>query len=88
MPSPPNTRDQEPEVAPLVARLLDSGAEVEAVEATRQAARVTRREAAAAAFAAGISWRRIAELGRYGTAQAAQQDVTSKTSLNRRSTDR
>jgi hypothetical protein len=88
VPSPPNTRDQDPEVAPIVKQLATSGEKVEEVEEIRQSARATRRQLAAQAFEVGISWRRIAEYGRYGSAQAAQQDVTSKVSLTRRSTDR
>jgi len=45
------------------------------------------RRAAVEAFAAGISWRRIAEYAGYGSAQAAQQDVTSESALTRRSSD-
>jgi hypothetical protein len=72
----------------VVRRLKTLGDKVERVDEARQLARASRRQAAAEAFEAGISWRRIAEYGRYGTAQAAQQDVTNKTALRRRSTDR
>lgn len=87
MPSPPNTRHQDPDVAPLVRKLEASGKKVERADEARNLARATRRQIAAEAFEAGISWRRIAEYGRYGTAQAAQQDVTHQTMLGRRSTD-
>ncbi len=87
VPSPPNNRDLDPDVAPVVKRLKSAGEKVERVDEARQLARATRRQAAAEAFQAGISWRRIAEYGRFGTAQAAQQDVTNKTTLRRRSTD-
>jgi hypothetical protein len=87
MPSPRNTRDEDPDVAAVVKRLTTSGVKVERANEARQDARAYRRSAAAEAFASGISWRRIAELGHYGTAQAAQQDVTSNPLLNRRRGD-
>jgi hypothetical protein len=87
MPSPPNTRHEDPDVAPLVKRLEASGKKVARVDEERNVARATRRQIAAEAFEAGISWKRIAAYGGYGTAQAAQQDVTHKTMLGRRSTD-
>ena len=87
MPSPRNTRDEDPDVASIVKRLSASGAKVERADEARQVARTSRRSAAAEAFASGISWRRIAELGHYGTAQAAQQDVTSNSTMNRRRGD-
>ena len=88
VPSPPNNRDLDPDVAPVVKRLRSAGEKVERVDEARQVARASRRQVAAEAYEAGISWRRIAEYGHYGTAQAAQQDVTNKTTLRRRSTDR
>jgi hypothetical protein len=87
MPRPPNTRDEDPEVALVVKKLKESKVSVAQIEKERQATRARRREAAVEAFAAGISWRRIAEYAGYGSAQAAQQDVTSESSLNRRSSD-
>jgi hypothetical protein len=87
MPRPPNTRDEDPEVALVVKKLKESKVSVARIEKERQATRARRRAAAVEAFAAGISWRRIAEYAGYGSAQAAQQDVTSESSLNRRSSD-
>jgi hypothetical protein len=87
MPRPPNTRDEDPEVALVVKKLKDSNLNVARIEKERQVARASRREAAVEAFAAGISWRRIAEFAGYGSAQAAQQDVTSESALTRRSGD-
>ena len=87
MPRPPNTRDEEPEVAIVVKKLKESGAKVSRIERDRQAARASRRQIAVEAFAAGISWRRIAEYAGYGSAQAAQQDVTSEQAMTRRSGD-
>ncbi len=87
MPSPVNTRHLDPEVALLVQELKESGGRVEEADEARQIARIARRQVAEAAFASGISWRTIAELGRYGSAQAAQQDVTNNTSPGRRSGD-
>ncbi len=87
MPSPPNTRHQDPDVAPVVERLKSLGEEVELADELRQLARAARRQLAAEAFELGVSWRRIAEFGGYGTAQAAQQDVTNKSSMRRRSGD-
>jgi hypothetical protein len=87
MPRPPNTRDEDPEVALVVKRLKESQVNVARIEKERQAARSQRREAAVEAFAAGISWRRIAEYAGYGSAQAAQQDVTSESAVTRRSSD-
>jgi hypothetical protein len=87
MPRPPNTRDEDPEVALVVEKLKESQVDVARIEKERQTARSQRRQAAVEAFAAGISWRRIAEYAGYGSAQAAQQDVTSETSLTRRSSD-
>jgi hypothetical protein len=87
MPRPPNTRDEDPEVALVVKKLKESRVRVGRIEKERQAARSQRRATAVEAFAAGISWRRIAEYAGYGSAQAAQQDVTSESSLNRRSSD-
>ena len=87
MPSPRNTRDEDPDVARVVQDLRSSGGKVLEIEAARQVARTARRKVAAEAFAAGISWRRIAEYAGYGSAQAAQQDVTNRSALNRRSGD-
>ena len=87
MPRPRNTRDEEPDVALVVKKLKESGAKVIRIERDRQVARASRREVAIEAFAAGISWRRIAEYAGYGSAQAAQQDVTSEQSMTRRSGD-
>lgn len=87
MPSPRNTRDEDPELASLVEELRASGLSVIQIEHDRKVVRTARREAAAKAFAAGVSWRKIADLGGYGSAQAAQQDVTTKSVLNRRSGD-
>jgi hypothetical protein len=87
MPRPPNTRDEDPEVALVVKKLKESQVKVARIEKDRQAARAQRRHVAVEAFAAGISWRRIAEYAGYGSAQAAQQDVTSESSLTRRSSD-
>jgi hypothetical protein len=87
MPRPPNTRDEDPEVALVVKKLKESQVNVARIEKERQAARFQRRQAAVEAFAAGISWRRIAEYAGYGSAQAAQQDVTSESALTRRSSD-
>ncbi|HEY5273374.1 MAG TPA: hypothetical protein VIJ34_09085 [Acidimicrobiales bacterium] len=87
MPRPPNTRDEDPEVALVVKKLKESQVNVARIEKERQVARSQRRQAAVEAFAAGISWRRIAECAGYGSAQAAQQDVTSESSLTRRSGD-
>lgn len=87
MPRPPNTRDEDPEVALVVKKLKESQVNVARLEKERQAARSQRRQAAVEAFAVGISWRRIAEYAGYGSAQAAQQDVTSESSLTRRSSD-
>jgi hypothetical protein len=79
MPRPQNTRDEDPEVALVVKKLKKSQVNVARIEKERQAA--------VEAFAAGISWRRIAEYAGYGSAQAAQQDVTSESSMTRRSSD-
>lgn len=87
MPSPPNIRDQDPDVAPLVIGLKASGKKVEHADEVQRAARATRRQLATESFKAGISWRRIAEFGRYGSPQAAQQDVTNNGAPGRRSTD-
>ena len=87
MPSPQNTRDQDPELAPVVRHLRELGRKVERADEVRRDARAARRQVAADAFRAGMSWRRIAEHGNYGTAQAAQQDVTNNSPLRRRSTD-
>jgi hypothetical protein len=87
MPRPPNTRDEDPEVALVVKKLKESQVNVARIEKERRAARSQRRQVAVEAFAAGISWRRIAEYAGYGSAQAAQQDVTSESSLSRRSGD-
>jgi hypothetical protein len=87
MPSPLNIRDLDPDVAPLVSRLKASGKKVENADDVRRAARAARRQLATESFEAGISWRRIAEYGRYGTPQAAQQDVTNNITPGRRSTD-
>jgi hypothetical protein len=87
MPRPPNTRDEDPEVALVVKKLKKSRVDVVRIEKERQVARSERRQAAVEAFDAGISWRRIAEYAGYGSAQAAQQDVTSESSLTRRSSD-
>jgi hypothetical protein len=87
MPRPLNTRDEDPEVALVVWKLKESQANVARIEEHRQAARSQRRQAAVEAFAAGISWRRIAEYGGYGSAQAAQQDVASESSSTRRTSD-
>jgi hypothetical protein len=87
MPRPPNIRDEDPEVAVLVQKLQESQANVARIEKERQIARALRRQAATEAFAAGISWRRIAEYAGYGSPQAAQQDVTSESTQNRRSGD-
>ena len=87
MPSPRNTRDEDPELAAVVAELRVLGHKVMEIEHERKVARDARRKAAADAFAAGVSWRKIADLAGYGSAQAAQQDVTTKSSLNRRSGD-
>jgi hypothetical protein len=87
MPRPPNTRDEDPDVALVVKKLKDSKVNVARIEKERVAARARRRKAAVEAFAAGISWRRIAEYAGYGSAQAAQQDVTSESPLARRSSD-
>jgi len=87
MPRPPNTRNEDPEVALVVRKLEDAQVNVARIEEHRRAVRSERRQAAVEAFAAGISWRRIAEYAGYGSAQAAQQDVTSESSLTRRSSD-
>jgi hypothetical protein len=87
MPSPRNTRDEDPDLARVVKKLRASGLKVAQVEQARQLARASRREVAAQAFVSGISWRRIAEYAGYGSAQAAQEDVTSKSLMNRQSSD-
>jgi hypothetical protein len=87
MPRPRNTRDEEPGVAVVVKKLKESGARVNSTDKDRQLARAMRREIGFEAFAAGISWRRVAEYAGYGSAQAAQQDVTSEQSTTRRSGD-
>ncbi len=80
MPRPPNTGDEDPEVALVVNKLTESKRDVARIEKERQVA-----SAVFEAFAAGISWPRIAEYVGYGSAQAAQQDVMSETTLTRRS---
>ena len=87
MPSPRNTRDEDPALAQIVKSLRSSGAKVTQIEDTRRVARAARRDVAARAFAAGISWRRIADYAGYGSAQAAQQDVNINSSMNRRRGD-
>jgi hypothetical protein len=87
VPSPPNLRHHDPDVASVVERLRAAGAEVLALDEARGAARAARRAVAASAFEAGISWRAIAELSGYGSAQAAQQDVTNVATPHRRSGD-
>jgi hypothetical protein len=87
VPRPLNNRDEDPEVAFVVKHLKESRLQVARIEAERRAARAARRQAAVNAFEAGISWRRIAEYAGYGSAQAAQQDVSNESSLNRRSGD-
>jgi hypothetical protein len=87
VPSPPNLRHHDPDVASLVARLGAVAADVAAADDARIAARATRRLIAASAFEAGISWRVIADLAGYGSAQAAQQDVNNAAAPHRRRGD-
>lgn len=87
MPSSRNTRDEDPELAAVVNELQAAGMRVVQIEQERKVARAARRKAAAEAFSAGVSWRKIADYASYGSAQAAQQDVTTNSTLNRRSGD-